>query len=92
MHEIDGLPFTTEGYACAKKILKTNHRNTSKIVRATITGRKINMIHEFIKTLNYNVQSLETLGKLPQCLSMVRSILEKLPGIKAELVARLGVY
>ena len=95
-NEIDGLPFTTEGYAHAKNILKTNHENTSKIVRAyitniqelpTITGRKINMIHEFIKTLNYNVQSLETLGKLSQCLSMVRGILEKLPGIKAELVA-----
>ena len=38
-------------------------------------------------TLNYNVQSLETLGKLSQCLSMVRGILEKLPGIKAELAA-----
>ena len=94
-NEIDGLPFTTEGYARAKNILKTNHGNTSEIVKAyitniqelpTITGRKINMIHEFIKTLNYNVQSLETLGKLSQCLSMVRGILEKLPGIKAELV------
>ena len=107
-NEIDGLPFTTEGYARAKNILKTNHGNTSEIVRAyitniqelpTITGRTINMIYGFIKTLNYNVQSLETLGKLSQCLSMVRGILEKLPGIKAELVtnqvgggARLGVY
>ena len=81
-----------------KNILKTNHGNTSKIVGAyitntqelpTMTGRKINMTHdhEFIKTLNYNVQSLETLGKLSQCLSMVRGILEKLTGIKAELVA-----
>ena len=96
-NEINGLPFTTEGYTCAKNILKTNHGNTSEIVRAyitniqelpTITGRKINMIHEFIKTLNYNVQSLETLGKLSQCLSMVRGILDKLPGIKAELVAK----
>ena len=95
-NEIDGLSFTTEGYARPKNILKTNHGNTSEIVRAyvtniqelpTITGRKINMIHEFIKTLNYNVQSLETLSKLSQCLSMVRGILQKLPGIKAELVA-----
>ena len=79
-----------------ENILKTNHGNTSKIVRAyitntqelpTMTGRKINMTHEFIKTLNYNVQSLQTLGKLSQCLSMVRGILEKLPEIKAELVA-----
>ncbi len=52
----------------------------------TITGRKVNKIHEFIKALSYNVQSLETLGKLSQCLSMVRGIIDKLPGIKAELV------
>ena len=64
-NEIDGLPFTTEGYARAKN-LKSNHENTSEIVGAyitniqelpTITGRMINMIHEFIKTLNYDVQS-----------------------------------
>ena len=93
--EIDGLPFTTEGYTRAKNILKTNHGNISEIVRAyiknlqelpTITGRKVNKIHEFIKALSYNVQSLETLGKLSQCLSMVRGIIDKLPGIKAELV------
>ena len=82
--EIDGLPFTVEGYTRAKNILKTNHGNTSEIVRAyitniqelpTITGRKINMIHEFIKILSYNVQSLETLGKVSQCLSMVVMLL-----------------
>ena len=93
--EIDGLPFTIEGYTRAKKILKTNHGNTSEIVRAyvrniqelpTITGRKVNNIHEFIKNLSYIVQSLETLGKLSQSLSMVRGVIEKLPGIKAELV------
>ena len=93
--EIDGLPFTIEGYTRAKNILKTNHGNTSEIVRAyvkniqelpTITGRKVNKIHEFIKNLSYNVQSLETLGKLSQSLSMVRGVIEKLPGIKAELV------
>jgi hypothetical protein len=93
--EIDGLPFTLEGYTRAKNILKTNHGNMSEIVRAyiknlqelpTITGRKVSKIHEFIKTLSYNIQSLETLGKLSQCLSMVRGIIDKLPGIKAELV------
>ena len=75
--------------------MKTNHGNTSEIVRAyvkniqelpTITGRKVNKIHEFIKNLSYNIQSLETLGKLSQSLSMVRGVIEKLPGIKAELV------
>ena len=45
------------------------------------------MNREFIKTLSYNVQSLETLGRLSLCLSMVRGVLEKLLRIKAELVA-----
>ena len=34
----------------------------------------------------YNVQSLETLGKTSECKALVRGILNKLPGIKAELV------
>lgn len=94
--EIDGLPFTTEGYTRAKNMLKTNHGNVSEIVRAytkniqdlpTITGTQPSKIHDFCKTLSYNVQSLETLGKLSQCLSMVRGILDKLPAIKAELVS-----
>ena len=36
--EIDGLPFTVEVYTRAKNILKTNHGNTSEIVRAYITN------------------------------------------------------
>ena len=93
--EIDGLPFSVEGYTRAKNILKTNHGNESEIVRAyvrnlqelpTVTGSQPSKIHPFCQTLNYNVQSLETLGKLSQCLSMVRGLLDKLPGIKAELV------
>ena len=51
-----------------------------------ISGSKPNEIHKFWQTLNYNVQALETLGKLSGCLSMVRGVLDKLPGIKADLV------
>lgn len=93
---IDGLPFTTEGYERAKNILKSNYGKASEIVRAyidninslpVITGYHPNQIHKFCQTLNYNVQSLETLGKLSGCLSMVRGVLDKLPGIKADLVS-----
>lgn len=92
---IDGLPFNSEGYKRAKNILKSNYGKTSEIVRAyidnisalpVISGSKPNEIHKFWQTLNYNVQALETLGKLSGCLSMVRGVLDKLPGIKADLV------
>ena len=93
---IDGLPFTSEGYHRAKNILTSNYGKISEIVRAyidnlnalpVITGSQPSKIHKFCQTLNYNVQSLETLGKLSSCLSMVRGVLDKLPGIKGELVS-----
>ncbi|RMX40965.1 hypothetical protein pdam_00014870, partial [Pocillopora damicornis] len=93
---IDGLPFTSEGYQRAKNILTSNYGKISEIVRAyidnlnalpVITGSQPSKIHKFCQTLNYNVQSLETLGKLSSCFSMVRGVLDKLPGIKAELVS-----
>ena len=93
---IDGLPFSPEGYERAKNILKSNYGKTSEIVRAyidninglpVVTGCIPNEIHKFCQTLNYNVQSLETLGKLSGCLFMVRGVLDKLPDIKADLVS-----
>lgn len=93
---INGLPFSPEGYERAKNILKSNYGKTSEIVRAyidnikglpVVTGCIPNEIHKFCQTLNYNVQSLETLGKLSGCLFMVRGILDKLPDIKADLVS-----
>ena len=70
--EIDGLPFTTEGYERAKNILVSEYGKTSEIVNVyvqniinlpVITGTQPSNIHEFYKTLVYNVQSLETLGR-----------------------------
>ena len=87
MQSIDGLPFNSEGYEQAKNILKTNYENTSEIIRGyidninslpVITGSQPSNIHKFCQSLSYNVQS--------GCLSMVRGILGKLPGIKSELV------
>jgi len=92
---IDGLPFTSEGYQRAKHILKTNYGQTSEIINAyvenilglpVISGSNPAKIHDFYETLLYNVQSLETLGKTSECKALVRGILNKLPGIKAELV------
>ncbi|XP_066028534.1 myosin-6-like [Pocillopora verrucosa] len=93
--EIDGLPFTTEGYERAKNILIGEYGKTSEIVNAyvqnianlpVITGTQPAPIHEFYKKLVYNVQSLETLGKLKDVTGNVRSVLDKLKGVKADLV------
>ena len=43
-------------------------------------------VHEFYKTLLFNVQSLETLGKLQDVKGNVRSVIDKLKGIKSDLV------
>ena len=49
-----------------------------------------NEVDKFYKTLLYNVQSLETLGKLERVNGMTRSVLDKLPGIKSDLVRGEG--
>ena len=43
-------------------------------------------VNAFYKTLLHNVQSLETLGKSERVNGMARSVLDKLKGIKADLV------
>ena len=72
-NEVDGLPFSSEGYERAKTILNSEYGKTSEIVNAyiqnimnlpVITGSQPSKVHEFYKTLLFNVQSLETLGKL----------------------------
>ncbi len=93
--EIDWLPFSSEGYERAKTILKSEYGKNSEIVNAyiqnimslpTITGSQPSKVHEFYKTLLFNVQSLETLGKLQEVKGNVRSVLDKLRGIKADLI------
>ena len=92
---IDGLPFTTEGYERAKNILKTKYGQTSEIVTAyiqnimalpTITSSNPRKIHEFYEKLVFNVQSLETLGKLKEISGYVRMSIDKLQGIRGDLV------
>lgn len=94
-HAIDGLQFTTEGYQRAKNILKAEYGKVSEIVNKhienimalpVITSSQPSKIHEFYHNLAYNVQSLESMGKLNECWGLVRSVLEKLKGIKADLV------
>ena len=52
----------------------------------TILGGNPQGVDVFYKGLLYNVQSLETLGKLREVPGNVRAVLDKLRGIKADLV------
>lgn len=72
---VDSLPLTSEGYERAKNILKTKYGKDSEIVNAyiqnilllpQIQGSKTTEIHKFYEKLVWNVQALETFGKLKE--------------------------
>ena len=93
--DIDGLPYTEEGYENAKAILEAEYGQPTEIVNAyvknimelpVITGTNPRKVKEFYKQLRFNVQSLDTLGRLADVKGNVRSTLDKLKGIKADLV------
>ena len=92
---IDGLPFTVEGYERAKCILQTKYGKPSEVANAhiqsiislpTIHGTNPGKIHEFYEKLVTDVQALETMGKLREMNGYVRMTLDKLIGIRADLV------
>ena len=93
--EIDGLPYSSEGYERAKNILARKYSQTSEVVNAyvenimslpTIGGTQPARIHDFYEKLLFNVQSLETMGKLREVTGYVRMTIDKLPGIRGDLV------
>ena len=93
--DIDGLPFTEEGYENAKAILEAEYGQPTEIVNAYIknimelpivTGANPRKVKDFYKQLRFNVQSLDTLGRLADVKENVRCTLDKLKGIKADLV------
>ena len=92
---VDGLPFSSEGYERAKNILKTKYGKPSEVANAhiqslmslqTVHGTQPWKIHEFYDKLVINVQALETMGKLIEVSGYVRLDLDKLPGIRADVV------
>eukprot|EP00794_Sanderia_malayensis_P007573 gene7573-biopygen6100 len=92
---IDGLPLTTEGYERAKQILRTRYGKPSEVANAhiqnivslpTINGTQPPKILEFFEKLVTSVQTLDTMGKLKEINGYVRTTLDKLPGIRADLV------
>ena len=92
--EIEGLPFTTEGYERAKNVLASEYGKTSETVNTSvqnIMGLPVIMdsdpvkVNNFYKILPYNIQALETLCKLEKVSGLTWNVLEKLKGIKADL-------
>ena len=51
-----------------------------------ISGANPARIHQFYEALSFNVQALETLGKLKEVNGYVRMSIDKLPGIRGDLV------
>ena len=92
---IEGLPFTTKGYERAKNILKTKYGKESEIVNAhlinimsppVIYGSNPNKILEFYQMLSPNLQALETMGRIKEVNGYVSMTLDKLDGIRGDLV------
>ena len=92
---VNGLPYNTEGYERAKAILKAKYGRPSEVANAhmqriialpTIQGSQPPRIHEFYEKLSSNIQALDTMGKLREINGYVRVTLDKLPGIRADLV------
>ena len=92
---VEALPFTAEGYNRAKSILEDRYSNEGEIVKAytqeilnlpTIPNANPKKIHEFSDELMYCVQSLETMKKLEQVNGAVSMPIDKLPGIRGDLV------
>ena len=91
---IDGLPFTTKGYERAN-ILKTKFGRENEIVNAYVSsimslpvihGANPNKVSQFYEILCSSVQALETMGKLGELNGYVRMTLNKLEGIRGDLV------
>ena len=92
---VEELPLTGEGFERAKNILKTKYGKQSEIVNAHIKnimtlehvqGANPNKISKFYEQLLTNVQALETIGRLGEVNGCVRMTLDKLEGIRGDLV------
>ena len=92
---IDSMPFTSEGYTRAKNILLTKYGKPSEVANAhvqnimslpQINNANPQKIHDFSEKLLCSVQALDTMGKIKEMNRYVRVTLDKLQGIRADLV------
>ena len=92
---IDGLPFTSEGYNRAKSILVRKYGKPSEVDNAhvqsvtvvpTINNINTFKIHDFYERLITHINTLDRMGKLKEINRYVRFTLDRLCGIRANLV------
>ena len=92
---VDGLPYNIEGYERAKAILTAKYGKPSEVVNIhiqsiialpTVQGSQPARVHDFYEKLATNVQALDRMGKIKEINGYVRVTLDKLPGIRADLV------
>ena len=92
---IDNINHDAEGYERAKQILKSKYGKDSEIVNAHVQiifnlphvrGTSPSKIHQFYQRLLPSVQALESMGKLKEISGYTRATLDKLEGIRADLV------
>ena len=93
--DIDGLRFNSEEYTPAKNILMNKYAKPREVANAhiqcimglsVITETNPTRINEFYEKLVTNIQTLESMGKEKDIRGYVRLTLDKLPGIRADLV------
>ena len=89
------MPFNSEGYTRANNILMTKYAKPRAAANAhiqcimglsVITETNPTRINEFYEKLVTNIQTLESMGKKKGIRGYVRPTLDKLPGIKSDLV------
>ena len=92
---IDTLPFTSEDYSRTIAILKAKFRKPSEVYPAhiqcitsppVIANSNPDRIHEFYEKLVISVHAHENINKRKEINGYVRLTLDKLPGIRADLV------
>ena len=92
---VESLPFSPEGYNRANAILQDKYGKESEIVKCyvkeildlpQIPNSNARRIAEFSEKLTYCVRALETLKKLDQINGNVSMTLDKLAGIRGDLV------
>ena len=78
--KIDGLPFSSEGYERAKNIPRNKYGETSEIVNAYVRSiMGLPVISGVNQAFPFNVQALETLGKLKEVNGYVRMSIDNYP-------------
>ena len=89
------MPFNSEGQTRAKNTLMTNYVKPREVANAhiqyimglsVITETNPTRINEFYEKLVTNIQTLESMGKKKDIRGYVRLTLDKLPGIRSDLV------